>query len=142
MTKLSVVDFYAYRGCKKDTFAAEIFLKPTMKLNSEISGDVLVLNMLPTKVVAANAQEFDLALRMHFVGNKHVVVDMSTVEFVDSTGLGVLISCLRTRQDRRCDFRLCAMSGDVRKRFESMRLHRIFNVYDTKSEAVFPFTGT
>ncbi len=36
-----------------------------------------------------------------------VVLDMAGVKFVDSSGLGALISCLRQVNGRKGDFRLC-----------------------------------
>ena len=71
-----------------------------------------------------------------------VVLDMSNIQFVDSTGLGVLISCLRLTHNRQGDLYLCGLSSALSSRFELMRLHRIFNIYGTTSEAVSAFSLT
>jgi anti-sigma B factor antagonist len=68
-----------------------------------------------------------------------VVLDMAGVQFVDSSGLGALIACLRQTNARRGDFRLCAMSRTVRALFELMRMHRVFNIHETRNEAVTSF---
>jgi anti-sigma B factor antagonist len=51
-----------------------------------------------------------------------------------------LISCLRQLNGRRGDFKLCAMSKTVRALFELMRMHRVFNIHDTREEAVRSFS--
>ena len=68
-----------------------------------------------------------------------VVLDMAGVKFVDSSGLGALISCLRQANGRKGDLRLCEMSRTVRALFELMRMHRVFNIHDTRADAVASF---
>ena len=69
-----------------------------------------------------------------------VVLDMAGVSFVDSSGLGALISCLRQANSRKGDFRLCELSRTVGALFELMRMHRVFNVHDIRADAVASFS--
>ena len=64
-----------------------------------------------------------------------LVVDMSEVEFVDSTALGVLIEA-RTRLDNRRAFLLAAPGLETRRALEISGLDRHFTVHDSVSEAL------
>ncbi|NBS94658.1 MAG: anti-sigma factor antagonist [Betaproteobacteria bacterium] len=111
-----------------------------MELNGRIEGqDVLVLELLEDNLDASNVREFRDAAQSLMHEHARVVLDMAGVQFVDSSGLGALIACLRQTNARRGDFRLCAMSRTVRALFELMRMHRVFNIHDTRSEAVTSF---
>jgi anti-sigma B factor antagonist len=104
------------------------------------NNDVLVIELREDNLDASNVREFKDAIGAVIHERTQVVLDMSGVKFVDSSGLGALISCLRQLNGRRGDFKLCAMSKTVRALFELMRMHRVFNIHDTREEAVRSFS--
>jgi anti-sigma B factor antagonist len=111
-----------------------------MELNGRIEGnDVLVIELREDNLDASNVREFRDVVQSLMQERTRVVLDMSGVKFVDSSGLGALISCLRQLNSRRGDFRLCEMSRTVRALFELMRMHRVFNIHDTRADAVTSF---
>jgi anti-sigma B factor antagonist len=68
-------------------------------------------------------------------GAERVVVDLSEVEFIDSTGLGVLIEA-RTRLKNRRAFLLAAPGLETRRALEISGLDRHFALHDSVSEAL------
>lgn len=98
---------------------------------------VIVLN--EDNLDASNVREFKDAIQTMMHERTKVVLDLSAVKFVDSSGLGALISCMRQLNARCGDFKLCSMSKPVRALFELMRMHRVFNIYETPEEAVRSF---
>lgn len=66
---------------------------------------------------------------------ERVVVDLSDVEFMDSTALGVLIEA-RTRLDNRRGFLLAAPGLETRRALEISGLDRHFTVHETVPEAL------
>jgi anti-sigma B factor antagonist len=112
-----------------------------MELTGRIEGtDVLVIELREDNLDASNVRDFRDAVQSLMGERTRVVLDMAGVKFVDSSGLGALISCLRQVNGRRGDFRLCEMSRTVRALFELMRMHRVFNIHDTRADAVASFT--
>ena len=101
--------------------------------------NTLVIELRVDNLDASNVREFKDAVQALIHEQNRVVLDMTAVKFVDSSGLGALISCLRLLNTRRGDFKLCAMSKPVRALFELMRMHRVFNIYDARSDAVRSF---
>jgi len=112
-----------------------------MELNGRIEGqDVLVIELREDNLDASNVREFRDAVQSLIQDRSKVVLDMAGVNFVDSSGLGALISCLRQLNGKRGDFRLCEMSRTVRALFELMRMHRVFNIHETRADAVRSFS--
>lgn len=114
-----------------------------MELTGRLEGnDVLVIELREDNLDASNVRDFREVVSTLLQDHTKVVLDMAGVSFVDSSGLGALISCLRQLNGRRGDFRLCEMSRSVRALFELMRMHRVFTIHDTRAEAVRSFSGT
>ena len=72
--------------------------------------------------------------------NSKVVLDMSEVEFIDSSGLGVILSCYRHLNSANGDLKLCCLNEQVQTLFELVRMHRIFDIYKTQEEAIKSYT--
>jgi anti-anti-sigma factor len=68
-------------------------------------------------------------------GPERLVVDLSEVEFVDSTALGVLIEA-RSKLPNKKAFLLAAPRLETRRALEISGLDRHFSVHETVSEAL------
>ena len=53
--------------------------------------------------------------------------------------LGAFLSCLRQLNTKGGELKLCGMSKSVYQTFELVRMHRIFDIYSCKDEAVQAF---
>lgn len=70
-------------------------------------------------------------------GNYRLIVDMEAVEFLDSTGLGVLVGGLkRVRAHDGGGIDLVCTQGRILRIFRITGLSRVFNIYDSVDEAV------
>ena len=74
-------------------------------------------------------------LRASMDSPKRVIVDLSEVEFIDSTALGVLIEA-RTKLPNRKGFLLAGPGLETRRALESSGLDRHFAVHDRVDEAL------
>jgi anti-sigma B factor antagonist len=68
-----------------------------------------------------------------------VILDLGRLRFIDSSGLGAMLSCLRQLNAAGGDLKLCGMSKAVRAVFELVRMHKIFDIYGTREQAVSAF---
>ncbi len=68
-------------------------------------------------------------------GPERIVVDLSQVEFIDSTALGVLIEA-RTKLPNRRAFLLASPRLETRRALQISGLDRHFSVYDTVPDAL------
>ncbi len=96
-------------------------------------------------VVGAIRGEVDIAtapkLREKLVelasqGAKQVVVDLDGVDFLDSTGLGVLIGGMKRLRGLDGDLTLVCTQPRILKVFEITGLNRAFSIYESVDAAV------
>ena len=73
-------------------------------------------------------------------GSTRFVIDCSGLNFIDSMGLGVLISLLRRVRQQQGDVKVAALNEDVKTIFEITRLHRLFDVCSDSDAAVQKFS--
>ncbi len=85
---------------------------------------------------AGNVKVFKDALHPQLVAHDHVLLDMSRLTFIDSSGLGALLSALRTMNSKEGQLKLFGMAKPVLALFELVRMHRIFSIYNTREEAL------
>lgn len=69
-------------------------------------------------------------------GPPRVVIDLEGVSFVDSTGLGSVISALKQIRSSQGELRLAAPNQQVRVVLELTTLDRVFPYYATVEEAL------
>jgi len=100
---------------------------------------VAIATMPVDELDASNAGEFKRDMAPVLLANTKLVLDLSRLHFVDSSGLGAMLSCLRQLSAKSGDLKLCGLSKQVRGLFELVRMHRIFDIYGTKEEAVHAF---
>ncbi len=102
-------------------------------------GDVAVAVVPVEELDAGNSGEFKRDIAPVLESNAKLVFDLSGLHFLDSSGLGAFLSCLRKLNSSGGDLKLCGMSKNVRMIFELVRLNRIFDIYDTREEAAGAF---
>ena len=69
-------------------------------------------------------------------GKARLVLDLFSVAYIDSAGLGELVRAMKRARESAGDLRVCALRGDVLKVFEMTRLTEGIGVYPTRKEAV------
>jgi anti-sigma B factor antagonist len=69
-------------------------------------------------------------------GVTRFILDLNGVEYVDSTGLGVLIGALRRAADRDGCLKLLCDNSRVRRIFEITGLTKVFDICASEAEAL------
>ena len=110
-----------------------------MEMATEKSGDVTVVSLPGEQLDASNAKDFKRDIAPLLEPRGKIVLDLAQLRFVDSSGLGAILSCLRQLNAGGGDLKLCGMSKPVRALFELVRMHKIFDIYGTKEEAIRAF---
>lgn len=107
-----------------------------MKILEEISNKAGVLK-LEGRFDALSSKDFKKTISaMINKGIKYFILDMSDVDFIDSSGLGSLVSCLRLVNKEEGDIMLASLQDPVRAILELTRLYRVFNIYDDCDTAI------
>lgn len=85
---------------------------------------------------ASNAAEFKKEMHARMTSNVNHVIDLQNINFIDSTGLGVLVSCLRKADAVQGKLILCGLQPVVRTLFELVRLYKVFEIFDTREDVL------
>lgn len=84
-----------------------------------------------------SAPEFkERTARVIGAGAACVIIDLSRVTFMDSTGLGVLIGALKRMRAARADLLLVVNDYDLEHLFELTGLDGSFRIYRSRDEAL------
>jgi anti-sigma B factor antagonist len=110
-----------------------------MDLTVDNVGDVAVVEIPVEELDASNTAELRRDIAPVLEANTRLVIDLGRLRFVDSSGLGAILSCLRQLTAKGGDLKLSGMQEQVRAVFELVRMHRIFDIYETREEAVGAF---
>jgi anti-anti-sigma factor len=110
-----------------------------MEMVDEVIGKVMVLTLKGRldSTSATTLKEKVKACAKN--GQVHLVIDLAGVDFVDSSGLGSLVACLRSVNKSGGDIRIAALQDRVRAVFELIRLHHIFEIFDGVATATASF---
>lgn len=68
-------------------------------------------------------------------GAKYIVAEMSKVEYLDSTGLGLLIGALKRLRENQGSLVIVSPNVRIVRVFEITGLYKIFNIYESLAEA-------
>jgi anti-sigma B factor antagonist len=100
-----------------------------MELTSEISGDALIVHVNVPRIDAAGASGFKDAMKDAIEpASNCVILDLGRVLFVDSSGLGAIISVMKTVIPAR-RFELAAPSPTVRRVLQLTRLDTMLTIH-------------
>ncbi|MCC6418152.1 MAG: STAS domain-containing protein [Gemmataceae bacterium] len=110
-----------------------------MEITRDLVGDILVVTPQATFLDVSNTKEFKRDMSALFDTHTRVVMDLSRLEFVDSSACGVFISCLRQLKSKGGDMKLCAVTKPVRTLFELVRMQKVFDIFNTRDEAIKAF---
>jgi len=108
----------------------------------EINSRPVVVKRMPDRVNARTAREFMRDLRPFLVTDRpQLVLDLSQVVRLDAAGVEMLLSCMSAAHKRDGDLKLAAPSPQAYVVLELTRTERLFEIYDTSTDAVRSFSG-
>jgi anti-sigma B factor antagonist len=68
-------------------------------------------------------------------GDRRLVLDLTDVSFVDSTGMGLIIYAFKRLQSGGGDFRVAGATGQPRELFKLLRVDRVMRLFPDISSA-------
>ena len=71
--------------------------------------------------------------------NTKLILDLQDIDFIDSTGFGVFLSIMKTANNNYGYFRICNIHPDVMELFKLLKLHNVFEIYNTVDDCLSSF---
>lgn len=111
-----------------------------MNLHTEKKNDVTILTVGEERLDAHNSGDLKVELAgLYAAGNIHILVDLKEVRFIDSSGLGALVSGFKNAISHQGSLKLATLQPQVKSMFELTRLHRVFEIFLSADEAIETF---
>ena len=112
-----------------------------MTITDELQGDILILRVGEPRVDAAKAPALrDELLRHIDAGHSRIVLDLTATEFMDSSGLGALVSAMK-RLGSRGTLAIAGAQGAVTRLFSLTRMDRVFALHPNTEAAIARMAG-
>lgn len=111
-----------------------------MKIQQEKNGAVTIVRLNGKLMGGPDAETFQNIIK-DLVGQerKKVLVDMGKVSWVNSTGLGILISGYTTLKNAGGTLKLVGVNKRIDQIFMVTKLHTIFESFDEENSALASF---
>ncbi|WP_319559183.1 STAS domain-containing protein [Marispirochaeta sp.] len=97
---------------------------------------VQVIKLDTPQIDALNSEELKQNLLDETGDTLRIVIDLSNVRFVDSSGLGVLLGLLRKMHEKGGRIAFCAPRPPVQALFRMVRLADIVTIYENRDDAL------
>ena len=109
-----------------------------MQLETELRDETLLITVREDRIDAAVAIQFKDAMQDATNGGPaRVVLDLSQVGFLDSSGLGAVVAAMKLLgSDRKLE--LAGLTHNVEKVFRLTRMNSIFTIHKTAADAFLP----
>ncbi len=99
-----------------------------LELKEEPKGKITGIIQDTNRLTATIAPEIKGSLTDALKQNGVILVlNLNNIKFIDSTGIGVLISALKTARQHNSNFVLCSVQDDVMSLLKLMKLDQIFD---------------
>lgn len=94
------------------------------------AGEALVISVMESRLDAAVAITFkDLVRDLTTTAGSPVILDLSRVEFLDSSGLGAVVGVMKQLGPER-PLEIAGLTPSVRKLFRLTRMDTVFRIHD------------
>ena len=107
-----------------------------MQLEVRHENDILIVTVINSRIDAQVSEDFkDRMFQFISEGNHNIILNISQVGFIDSSGLGVIVASLKQLKGQG-NMVICEMNDSVERMFKLTRMNKIFNLFESETEAL------
>jgi anti-sigma B factor antagonist len=115
--------------------------KGNMEISTRESGKVLIFDIRGDLDAKSATVLKDRINEKITDGKAMILINLSEVPYMDSAGLGVLVSGLKNANRLSGDLRIWGLQDEVKSIFELTRLNKVFQIFDDEGSAMASFQG-
>jgi len=72
--------------------------------------------------------------------NTKLILNLSGINYVDSSGFGVFLSLMKKANNNYGSFKICTVNSDVKELFQLLQLHNVFEIYENQEKCIASFS--
>lgn len=103
-------------------------------------GSGIGIVIVPERLDAANCGDLQQRYQEWARNTPDIVFDCSRLTFIDSSGLGAIVACLRQAINRQGDLKLARLGLRAMMLFELTKAKKLFSIYPDVESAVTSFS--
>jgi anti-sigma B factor antagonist len=108
-----------------------------VRIDSREKNGIIILDLYGKLMGGPDAEAFRGAIyKLIEGGHKKIVVNLHSIDWINSTGMGILISGYTTMRRNGGDLRLLHVSDKIRSILYVTKLNTIFKCFDNEDDAV------
>ena len=112
----------------------------SVKLSVRKVGDVTVIDAVGRITLGEGASSFRDTIRdLVSKGDKKIVLNLGDVSYIDSSGIGELVSAFTTVTNQGGQLKLLNLTKRIQDLLQITKLYTVFEVYDDETKAVQSF---
>ena len=111
-----------------------------MNIKQNLKGDVMVLNLSGKIMGGPDHEKFQSEIKsLISSGHVDILLDMHKVNWVNSTGLGILVSAYHTLKKNGGQLKICQVSDRIDNILNVTQLKLVFETFDKLEDALASF---
>ena len=100
-------------------------------------GGVTVLDLSGRITLGEGSVQLREAIRdLISKGSKNILLNMGDVNYIDSSGLGELVSAFTTAKNQSAALKLLSLTKKVKDVLQLTKLYTVFDIYDDEASAI------
>jgi anti-sigma B factor antagonist len=107
-----------------------------VRIETEQHRNAVVAKVEASSLETENVGAFRSAIGSILDRSDRVVLDLSKVNFMDSTGLGAMLSCLRSMKAKGGTMSVAHLTPEVRRLFDLVMMDRVFEIHPDVDSAL------
>lgn len=115
--------------------------KGNMEISTREKGKVLVFDIKGDLDAKSATVLKDRINEKITEGKAMILINLTEVPYMDSAGLGVLVSGLKNANRLSGDLRIWGLQEEVKSIFELTRLNKVFQIFEDENSALVSFQG-
>lgn len=101
--------------------------------------DVTVVDVTGQLIVGNRQELKQVVLEQLNTGSRKFLMDFRNTAYIDSSGLGVLVSLSKKIREKGGELRLASLNEDLRTLFDLTKLNTLFRIADSREAALTNF---
>ncbi len=110
-----------------------------MDIQKRIEGDIAVLSLQGRLDLTSASSLKEISKEVLAANAKKMILNMDKVDFINSSGLGALVSILKEVRNSQGSMRLTNLAPYVKEIFDITQLTNIFEIYQDEKQAISSF---
>ena len=108
-----------------------------LNIKDRPAGDVTILDLSGKITIGEGSVQLREAVRgLLERGKKSILINLGGVDYVDSSGIGELVSCFTTTKNQGGHLKLLNLTKKIKDLLQITKLLTVFETYDDEAEAI------